>query len=135
VFFLPNIKHQTGYSRYFKGLKEFLSSQPTVANKIEVVAREDPNVTGNFEGMFSASTWRSDTSVIRVKSVELIIIISPLATPQSRSSRLVKFCIPSGTLVKARPRRKASEWLFWNRFKRFWARNRFGMNEGMITRV
>jgi len=30
-------------------LKDFLSSQPSVANKIELVPREDQMVTGNFE--------------------------------------------------------------------------------------
>lgn len=39
----------TGYSRNFNGLKGFLSSQPTIANKIELIPRKDTTTTGNFE--------------------------------------------------------------------------------------
>jgi hypothetical protein len=38
----------TGYGRYFKGLREFLSSQ-SFASKINVIGLEDRGVTGNFE--------------------------------------------------------------------------------------
>lgn len=44
-----------GYGRYFNGLKDFLSSQPSVANKIELVGKEDPTVTGNFEVSVAAT--------------------------------------------------------------------------------
>ena len=39
----------TGYRRHYDGLKDFLSSQPDVSDKIELVPREDAMVTGNFE--------------------------------------------------------------------------------------
>lgn len=38
-----------GYSRYYRGLRDFLSSQPSVAGKIDIVPKEDRIVTGNFE--------------------------------------------------------------------------------------
>jgi hypothetical protein len=57
-FFVPAIRptqlfalfhHQqpTGYSRYYKALSEYLSSQ--LGDKIEVVGMRDRGVTGNFE--------------------------------------------------------------------------------------
>ena len=39
----------SGYSRQYKGLKEFLSSQPSVKDSIKVVGRRDTGITGNFE--------------------------------------------------------------------------------------
>ena len=39
-----------GYRRYYDGLSKYLlSSQSTVANKIEMIPMEDRRVTGNFE--------------------------------------------------------------------------------------
>jgi hypothetical protein len=47
--FSPRFHHhqQTGYSRYYKALSEYLSSQ--LGDKIEVVGMRDRGVTGNFE--------------------------------------------------------------------------------------
>lgn len=39
----------TGYYRYFNGLRDYLSSQPSVASKIRLVPKEDTWITGNFE--------------------------------------------------------------------------------------
>lgn len=38
-----------GYKRYYRALKDFLSSQPSVNSKIELIPKEDRMVTGNFE--------------------------------------------------------------------------------------
>jgi hypothetical protein len=39
----------TGYSRQYNGLKEFLSSQPSIANKFVMSPKKDASITGNFE--------------------------------------------------------------------------------------
>ena len=39
----------SGYERYYRGLEEFLLSQPSINTKIQIVGKEDPGVTGNFE--------------------------------------------------------------------------------------
>ncbi len=38
-----------GYAKYYKSLREFLLAQPSVAQKIELIPKEDKGVTGNFE--------------------------------------------------------------------------------------
>ena len=37
-----------GYGRFFKSLRDFLYSQPDIANRIQVVERMDRMTTGNF---------------------------------------------------------------------------------------
>ena len=41
-------KHATGYGRFFKSLRDFLYSQPDIANRIQVVEKMDRMTTGNF---------------------------------------------------------------------------------------
>lgn len=39
----------TGYGRQFNALKDFLSKQPKLANRVAVIGKKDSTVTGNFE--------------------------------------------------------------------------------------
>jgi hypothetical protein len=39
----------TGYRKYYNGLRDFLSAQSSVADKIELIPLEDRGTTGNFE--------------------------------------------------------------------------------------
>lgn len=38
-----------GYKKYYTALRDFLYSQPGVAEKVELIPLEDPGTTGNFE--------------------------------------------------------------------------------------
>jgi hypothetical protein len=38
-----------GYKRYYNGLRDFLTAQSSVADKIELIPLEDRGRTGNFE--------------------------------------------------------------------------------------
>jgi hypothetical protein len=38
-----------GYHKQFVGLRDFLNSQSSIANRIEVIGKKDPMITGNFE--------------------------------------------------------------------------------------
>lgn len=38
-----------GYRKYFDKLRDFLYSQPDLANRISIVGKEDRMTTGNFE--------------------------------------------------------------------------------------
>jgi hypothetical protein len=43
------ISQFTGYKKYYNGLRDFLYSQSSVADRIELIPLEDRGTTGNFE--------------------------------------------------------------------------------------
>jgi hypothetical protein len=43
------ISHIIGYKKYYNGLRDFLYSQSSIADRIELFPLEDRGTTGNFE--------------------------------------------------------------------------------------